>query len=61
MRDNFSLSPSLETMVYGLDFLGVYYTKDLGSFKSDGLVGLGPMKYYAEMYPDDRRVLVSEM
>ena len=61
MRDNFALTPLVLTQIQGLDFLGVYHTQDLDSFKSDGLVGLGPKKYYEKNYPEDRRVLVSEM
>jgi len=44
-----------------LEFLGVYYTKNLGAFKSDGLVGLGPKKHYDSKYPNNKRVFVSEM
>ena len=61
MKDDFSLSPSAEMQVEGLEFLGVYHTKGLASFRSDGLLGLGPKKFFDEKYPFNKRVFVSEM
>ena len=45
-----------------MEFLGVYETRDLGSFKSDGLLGLGRKKRYSSANSNsDKHVIVEQM
>ena len=59
MSDHFSLKRSNQNTIRNLEFLGVYETKNLESFRSDGLLGLGPKKKYKNgKLKSDQHVIV---
>ena len=59
MRDDLSLTKSSDTIIKDFEFLGIYQKKNMDGIKSDGLLGLGPKKFYE--VKGERWILVEEM
>ena len=62
MNDDIAITKSTEYQAVDVNFLSVFYAKDLSTIESDGLLGLSPKSdYVSQGNTEPMHLLVNEM